>query len=267
MKYQWSLLLLLLVLFIGGCGWGVVDPGERAVFARFGKVEEHCFKEGLYFYNPFTTDMYELDIKVQAFEAKKLTAASRDLQEIHADLVLNFSIDGTKCHELLTRVGTDFKERIIIPAITEVLKAATAHFPIEKVIQERPKLKAEILDGLRIRLDPYYIIVQDVALTNFDFSSEFAKAIERKQVEEQNVQRFEFLRQQAVKQAEARVAITRGEAEANKMLAESLKQSPETLRFKELEMMEKKWDGRYPMVVGGAIPFLNMESPKPGGSR
>lgn len=253
--------LIASMALMAGCGWGVVDPGERAVFARFGDVENKCYSEGLYWYNPMTTDMYEIDVKVQAFEVKGASAASRDLQEVHADLVLNFEVDGTKCHELLRTVGIDFKARIIVPAIQEVLKAATAHFPIEKVIQERGKLKEEIVSGLRARLAPYYIVVRDVALTNFGFSAEFSKAIERKQVEEQNVQRAEFLRQQAVKEAERQVALAMGQAQSNKLIRESL--TSELIQFEAL----KKWNGILPTVTGGAIPFISLEAAKSGVGR
>jgi len=235
---------------------GQVDPGERAVFARFGKVDEVCYKEGFYFYNPIAWDMYDLDAKVQAYEVKKAGAASRDLQDIHADVVLNFSIDGEKCHELLKRVGVDFKKRIIAPAVQEVIKAATAHFAIEKVIQERAKLKEEIVKGLRERLGPYYITVHDVALTNFDFSPEYAKAIERKQVEEQNVQREEFIRQQAIKKAEQQVALAKGQAESNRLIRESL--TKDLIQFEAL----KKWNGILPQVTGGAVPFIDLEIKK-----
>ena len=252
----WAWVLLLLVVAMGGCGWGVVDPGERAVFARWGEVEAKCYPEGLYWYNPVTTDMYELDVKVQAFEVKGAAAASRDLQEIHADLVLNFEVDGTKCHELVRTVGQDFKGRLIVPAIQEVLKAATAHFPIEKVIQDRARLKEEIVKGLRERLSPYHITVRDVALTNFAFSKAFADAIERKQVEEQNVQRAEFIRQQAVKEAERNVALAEGQAKANRLIRESL--AADLLQFEAL----KKWNGVLPTVTGGAVPFVSVDGVK-----
>jgi len=244
--------ILVVAMLVTGCGWGVVDPGERAVFARFGEIWEQCYPEGLYWYNPFTTDMYEIDVKVQA-AGFKADAASRDLQDIHAELVVNYSIDGTQCHKLVQTVGTHFQERLIQPAVQEVLKAATAHFPIEKVIQERGKLKEEIVSGLRARLTPYHIVVRDVALTNFGFSAEFSRAIERKQVEEQNVQRAEFLRQQAVKEAERQVALATGQAQSNKLIRESL--TADLIQFEAL----KKWNGVLPTVTGGAIPFIKLE--------
>jgi regulator of protease activity HflC (stomatin/prohibitin superfamily) len=259
---RWTILML--ALGLAACG--VVDPGERAVFARWGEVEPKCYKEGLYFYNPWTTDMYGLDAKVQSVKFEKLTAASRDLQDIHADVVVNFAIDGEQCHELLKNVGRDFLARVILPAVAEILKASTAHFTVENVIRERVKLKEEIEKGLRERLAPYRIVMHHANLVDFGFSQTFSAAIEQKQVQEQNVQREEFMRQQAVKQAEARVARADGDAKANRLMAESLRQSPEALEFKRLEVQGeaiKKWNGVMPQYTGsGAVPFINMDGRK-----
>jgi regulator of protease activity HflC (stomatin/prohibitin superfamily) len=250
------------VVALGLMGCGVVSPGERAVFAHWGAVEPKCYKEGLYFYNFFTTDMYELDAKVQAVKFEKLTAASRDLQDVHSDVVVNFSIDGEQCHELLKNVGRDFLIRVIQPAVAEILKASTAHFTVEGVIRERVALKTEIEKGLRDRLAPYHIVMHHVNLVDFGFSQTYSAAIEQKQVQEQNVQRAEFMRQQAVKEAEARVARADGDAKANRLMAESLRQSPEALEFKRLEVQGeavKKWNGTLPQYTGGgAIPFIGV---------
>ena len=54
----------------------------------------------------------------------------------------------------------------------------------------------EIEEGLKARLSPYWITVQAVSITNITFSPDFSHAIEQKQVEEQNVQKEEFVRQQ-----------------------------------------------------------------------
>lgn len=277
---QIGLILAVVLVLVSGCGWGTVNPGERAVFSHWGSLEKWpgCFKEGLYWYNPWTTDMWELDVKVQKLEVKKATAASRDLQDIHSDVVVNFAVDGDKCHLLVKEVGTDFKDRVIIPAVHEVLKQATAHFPVAEIITQRAKLRTEILEGLRGRLTRYHIIIHDVALTEFGFSPSFSRAIEQKQVEEQNVQRKEFERQQAEKegqgklamalgQAAANLAVARAEAdgnllkakataEGNRLIRESL--TSDLIQFKTVE----SWDGKLPQIMGsGVVPLLNLDGP------
>jgi len=212
------------------------------------------YKEGLYFYNPIGGDMYEIDVKVQKLVVEKAEAASRDLQDVHSDVVVNFRINGEKCHELLINVGPDYKSRIMIPGVHEELKAATAHFPVEKIIQERSRLKDEIIKGLRARFAPYQIDVVDIALVNFGFSKDFVKAVESKQIEEQRIQQKEYERQQAIKIAEAAVARARGEAESNRLVRESL--TKDLIQFEAL----KKWDGKLPLVTSGGIPLINVDS-------
>lgn len=252
------------VVVVALTGCGSTNTGERAVFSRFGQVEPTCYKEGLYTYNPFTTSMTRVNVQVQKFEAKGLAAASADLQEIHADIVLNFAVNGEKCHELLQTVGANFKDQLIAPAISESLKAATAHYPVDRIIKERVALKDEIFKSLQARLNSYQINVRDVSLTNFGFSPAFAHAVEAKQIEEQNVQKQEYVRQQAVKNAESLVVKAEGDAKANRLMAESLRQSPETLRFKELEMMEKRWNGQLPTMILGsdARALISVPSPR-----
>lgn len=254
-----SLLLTgLIALLVSGCGFTSSAPGEGVVFARFGDVDMKCYPAGFYLYNPFTTSVYHVDVKVQKFEVKA-DASSRDLQDVHTSIVVNFSIDANKCHELIKNVGVGFAQQIILPAVEEVTKASTALFPVEKVIQERPKLKKEIEDGLKVRLSPYWITVQAVSITNITFSHDFGRAIEQKQVEEQNVQRAEFVRQQAEKEGQRQLALAEGQAKANRLLQESLKSSPEVLQMKALE----KWDGKLPTYMGsGSVPFVRLEQGK-----
>lgn len=247
-------MLVAVAVFMAGCGFTSTSPGESVVFSRFGEVAPTCYPAGFYLYNPFTTSVYHVDVKVQAFKVDKAAAVTRDLQEIHTDMVLTFSIDPSKCHDLIRQVGADFHQRIITPAVQEILKAATAHFAVEKVIQERPLLKAEMVNGLKTRLAPYFITVHDVALTNFAFTPSFAAAVERKQVEEQNVQREEFVRLQRVKQGEQFLALAEGQAKANRLLQDSLRASPELLQMKALD----RWNGTLPQVTSGAVPFIKV---------
>src|ERR1043166_5228368 len=213
------LLLGLRAFLAGGCGFTSTSPGEAVVFSRFGDVNPKCYPAGFYLYNPFTTSVYHVDVKVQKFEVKA-DASSRDLQNVHTTIVVNFSVNGDQCHELIKNVGANFTQQIILPAVEEVTKASTALFPVEKVIQERPKLKREIEDGLKARLSPYWITVQAVSITNITFSPDFSHAIEQKQVEEQNVQKEEFVRQQAIKKGETQLALAEGQGKPKKLLHE-----------------------------------------------
>lgn len=106
---------------------------------------------------------------------------------------------------------------IITPAVSEVLKAATAKKTAEEIITKRNDLKAEIDANLANRLANYNVIVDDVSLVDFSFSPEFSKAIESKQIAEQEAKPAEFIALKASKEAVAEVNRAKGQAEAQRL--------------------------------------------------
>lgn len=257
--------VVLAAMLVVGCGQ--VDQTERATFSRWGQMDQRCYGPGFYTYSPIGTDMDTINVGTQKYEAKGLAAATADLQEIHADVVVNFSIDPDNCHKMFDsgQAGHNYLDKVIIPSTADSLKAATAHFGIDRIIKERGKLREEFEKDMRGRVGKFYLRVESVNLTNFTFAKSFSDAVEKRQVEEQRVQEAEFRRQQAVKNAEAAVAQADGQAKANKLLAESLKQSPETIEFRRLEVREKeiaKWNGVLPTTIfggSGAVPIITVK--------
>lgn len=245
----------IIIASLSGCGMTSTNPGEAVVFSRFGEVDPKCYPAGFYIYNPITTNAWHIDTKVQKFQIQT-EAASKDLQNVHLTVVLNFSVNAQNCAAIVAKVGVDFKDRIIKPALEEVSKAATARFAAEKVIQDRPMLKDMIEKEITARLISFNINIQAVSLTNISFDPAYSKAIEAKQIEEQNVQKAEYARQQGVKEGERVLAIAEGQAKANKIIAASIQQSPEIIQYNAIE----KWDGKLPEIVAGeTMPFINIK--------
>lgn len=205
-------------LLLTACGQ--VDPGESAVFVRWGSMDQKCYGQGLYFYNPISTNMDLINIQTQAFEAKDLSAATKDLQEVHATVVVNYTLDAQACHKMVTEVGHQYRDRVLFPALQDSLKAGTAHFNIEEIIRERGRLRVEVTKALQARVSPYYINVKDegVNLTNFGLSKAYMAAVEAKQIAEQNViqatRNAESVRETAKGQADAVKEAAKGEAQA-----------------------------------------------------
>lgn len=218
MKSGRLLTLLSLVLALAGCGQ--VDPGETATFVKWGSMYQECYGPGFYFYNPISTNMDLINVQVQAFEAKDLSAATKDLQEVHATVVVNYMLDSKLCHKMVTEVGHQYREKVLFPALQDALKAGTAHFNIEEIIRERGKLRAEVTKALQARVAPFYITVKDegVNLTNFGLSKAYMAAVEAKQIAEQNViqatRTAESVREKAKGEADAVRESAKGEAAA-----------------------------------------------------
>ncbi len=233
----------------------IVNAGERGVIMRFGKVENQVLDEGIHPIIPIVTSVKTLSVRVQKTDIKG-EAASKDLQQITAELVLNWHIDPSQANKVYQTIGDEEQiiNGIISPAIIEVLKASMAKKTAEEIITKRTELKDEIDDFLKNRLKNYGLIVDDVSLVNFAFSPEFTKAIEAKQIAEQQAKQAEFTALKAAKDAQATINTAKGQAEAQKL--QRLTLTSELLQQQAIE----KWDGKFPMVMGsnGALPFINI---------
>ena len=235
--------------------FAIVNAGERGVVMQFGKVQDKILGEGLHPIMPIVTSVKRLNVRVQknTFESD---AASKDLQTITTELAVNWHLDPLRVNKIFQQVGDErlIIDGIITPAVSEVLKAATAKKTAEEVITKRTELKEEIDNHLKNRLETYGIIIDDVSLVNFSFSPEFSKAIESKQIAEQEAKQAEFIAQKATQEAQADINRAKGQAEAQRL--QRLTLTPDLLQKQAIE----KWDGRFPTVMSGngALPLINI---------
>ena len=246
------------ILFIGFLflkPFAIINAGERGVVMRFGKVQDVIFDEGIHLITPIVTTVKTLSVRVQKNDVDA-EVFSRDLQDVKMDVAINWHIAPQTVNQVFQRVGDEEQIvfRIITPAVSEVVKAATAKKTAEEIIAKRTELKKEIDTDLKERLKSYGVIVDDVSLVNVSFSPEFAKAIEAKQIAEQEAKRAEFDALKAEKQAQADINRAKGQAEAQRL--QRLTLTPELLQKQAIE----KWNGQFPLVMGGngALPFINI---------
>ncbi len=236
----------------------IINAGERGVVMKFGKVQEGILDEGIHGIIPLVTRVETLSVRVQKDELKA-DAASKDLQYVTINVALNWRVDATQVNKVYQTIGdeTQIVNLIISPAVSEVVKAATAKNNAEEIITRRRELKQEIDSDIRQRLASYGVLVDDISLVNIEFSPEFAKAIEAKQIAEQEARRASFIAQKAEQEAFAEINRAKGQAEAQRLLRENL--TPSILQKEAIE----KWNGQFPMVMGGngALPFINITPP------
>lgn len=247
MKIAEALLLIILLLtltpYIGA--FSTVGAGQVGVVTRMGAVNRVA-NPGLVIKIPLFESVHSMETRTQ-IEQISASSASKDLQEVKAVVALNFHLRGENAVDVYQNVGTEYKDRIIAPAMQEAFKATTAQFTASELIGKRESVKKLALDELSLRLDKYNIVVDDFNIVNFDFSEEFNTAIEAKTVAQQNKER-------AVIEAETALTKAQGEANAQKALRDNGGLSPEYLEFIAIQ----KWNGVMPLSTNGNS-FINIK--------
>lgn len=236
----------------------IIQTGYAGVKLRLGAIAG-SLPEGVHFVVPGIESVVLMDVRTQKDESKA-TAASRDLQTVTTDLALNFRVDKLNVDKVFQQVGQEYKSRIIDPNVQEAIKVVTAKYTAEDLIRQRQQVKSEVEIEITKRLAQYNLIVEPngLSITNFEFSPEFNKAIEAKQVAQQEAEKQKYVLQQAELEQQTKVAQAKGEAEAAKLNAESLKAQGGAL----VVMREwiDKWDGKLPTVASSSGLMIDLKS-------
>ncbi len=245
----------------------IVDAGHRGVLLHWNAVDETVppLEEGLHFVVPFADDVVNMEVRTLLF-VKGTSSASKDLQTVTTEVTVNYRPAPNSVSTLYKEVGLNYQNRIIAPAVEEVVKQVTANYNAEELITKRPLVKSDIENEITERLNVYNIETEVISITDFQFSALFSQAIEAKvEAEQKALQAENDLRRIQVEalQAEARsqgiakgnIAQANGEAEAIKIINQALSQNPAYLEW----LKTQAWDGKLPLVVGeGGTPFIQI---------
>ncbi len=260
-----GVILVCFLLFIFSWGsFAIVPAGHRGVVLWWGSVEKRIMGEGLNFKVPVAERVIKVDVRVQPHPFREIDAASKEYQMVKLTGMMNFHIDPSYVNDLYQKVGLDFANKVIDPAFNDFVKEVVPIYSITDILPKREEIRKKAMTKLGDNLARYHIIVDDIYFANIRFSPEYERAIEAKQVAQQQVETQRQILAQREIEAQQKVATAKGEAEsiqvvaqgqarANDALSRSI--SPILVQYKSIE----KWNGILPQVSGGAVPLIDLE--------
>ncbi|MEA5505387.1 prohibitin family protein [Halotia wernerae UHCC 0503] len=257
-------IVVAIIVLIGLNAFVIINPGQAGVIRILGKARDGALLEGIHVKPPFISAIDIYDLTVQKFEVPA-ESSTKDLQNLSARFAINFSLDPLQVVEIRRKQGTlaNIVSKIIAPQTQEAFKIAAARRTVEEAITKRSELKQDFDNALGDRLDKYGIIVLDTSVVDLTFSPEFARAVEEKQIAEQRAQRAVYVAREAEQEAQADVNRAKGKAEAQKLLAETLKaQGGQLVLQKEAIEAWRTGGAQMPrvLVMGGeskgSVPFI-----------
>ena len=249
--FVFTVLAIILVVFFFIFCFRTVQEREVGVITRFGTVNRTA-DSGIALKLPWPIErMNKMDTSIQK-EQQDTPAATKDLQDVQATLALNYALDDETAVNIYKTIGNDYKERIIIPALQESFKAASAQYTASELVTERNKVKAVAYDVIKDRLEKYDIRVVDLNIVNFKFSPEYTAAIEAVQVANQNVAKARQELETTKVEAEKAIQAAQGQAEAQRLQQETL--TPLMVQ----RMAIDKWNGVLPTTTAGGDQIFSI---------
>mmetsp|Transcript_15776 Transcript_15776/g.26367 ORF Transcript_15776/g.26367 Transcript_15776/m.26367 type:complete len:284 (-) Transcript_15776:298-1149(-) len=203
-----------------------VDGGRRAViFDKLnGGIQQLVIGEGTHFRIPFIQDPIILDVRSRPRTIHSSTG-TKDLQMVNISLrVLSRPLED-KLPSIYQSLGVDFDDRVLPSLGNEVLKSVVAQYNAEELLSKRAEISQQIRQGLIKRATAFNLILDDVSITHLTFGREFAKAIEQKQVAQQEAERQTWVVARSDQERKAAVIRAEGEAEAANLISDAIQKA------------------------------------------
>ena len=235
-----SFLALLFTSFIH-----VVPPGRGIVVFWIFTRTYSVAGEGVNFIPPLISQIHRYDLRrvdytmsSQISEGQRqdrddaLWAPTSEGLQVGIDLTCWYRLDPIKVMSLHQKIGPAFEEKVVRPAIRSTVRLTLSSYSIMDIYSnKREEIQNEIFEKLEKQLGPDGIIVDGVAIRNVQFTSEYARSIEEKQIAQQSAQKMEYVLLEEQKEAERKIIEAEGTAKAIEIVSRKLRANPNYIKY------------------------------------
>jgi len=212
-----------------------VSGGQRAVmFNRFTGMKSTVYGEGLNFNIPWVERPIIYDIRTRPCNLQTLTG-SKDLQMVTMGVRVLHKPRPEKLVWIYQRLGKNYDERILPSLMNECTKAVVARYNANELLTKRDVVSADIRKELIARAGMFNVLLEDVAITHLSFSPEYARAVERKQVAQQDAEKAKYIVLGAQQEKKTIVTKAKGEAESANLIGSAVKKNPGFMKLRRID--------------------------------
>ncbi|CAA0833801.1 Prohibitin-3- mitochondrial [Striga hermonthica] len=156
--------------------------------------------------------------------------------------------------DIFKTLGLEYDEKVLPSIGNEVLKSVVAQFNADELLTDRPHVSALVRDSLIRRAKDFNIVLDDVAITHLSYGAEFSKAVEQKQVAQQEAERSKFVVAKAEQERRAAIIRAEGESESAKLISDATQAAG--MGLIELRKIEAAKDNASTMSRNGNVMYL-----------
>ena len=232
----------------------VVPVGKALVIFNTVTKTFRLARQGVTFVAPFVSATAEYDLRRLEYtmssakgEGRRsevddsLWSPTREGLQVGIDLTVWHHVDPARIIDIHQRIGSDYEEKIIRPAIRSVIRLVISEYPVMDVYSsKRSGIQDEINEKIKKLVEKDGFIIDEVVLRDVRFTDDFAKAIEAKQIAQQSAEQMKYTLEKEQKEAERKVIEATGRAKAIETINDALRQNPNYIRYLYVDKLSDK---------------------------
>ena len=272
-----ALLVLAAISSTLSVGLVVVDAGEvGVVFNSFTGTKDTPLYPGLHFVTPYIETVYRYSTLEQVYTMSVMTdegqlvgddslwSPTLEGLQVGIDSSTRYKLDPAKAAYIHNNLR-DYNNILVRPSIRSIVRLHVSQYTVTNVYgSRRAEIQGKIEEALRTRFEAAGLLLLSFDIRNVNFTKEYARSIEQKQIAQQQAEQMEFVLDKQEKEAErmrveatgfkdAAVIRAQGDAEALKLISNALAVNPSLLTYR---YIEKLAPNTQVMIVPNNAPFI-----------
>ncbi|EPG74262.1 SPFH domain/Band 7 family protein [Leptospira fainei serovar Hurstbridge str. BUT 6] len=233
---------MFLIFSLMGC-YATVPPGH--VGLRFDPwnrtLEKKSLPPGNYPIG-FFEQVIQYPVQLQSHTEKVEVITRDDLRiEVIATIIIKPIVE--EVFELQTKIGRDFYNMVVQPEFRTCIRNVMTSYPMIQISKKTPDIEKEIKTEVTRRIQGKHVEVDDVVLSDINYSQKIFQAIEEKLTKEQQLEAMKFQiritqkdnemeRMKAKREAEIRIIEAEAEAKSSVIKARATAEAQEMINSK-----------------------------------
>jgi regulator of protease activity HflC (stomatin/prohibitin superfamily) len=256
-KIKLGIFLLVVVIMASSCGIEQVEEGNRGIKTSFGKVVGEPLSPGVYFYNPFSSDIFEMSVRESRIDGDT-EAFTIDTQKVSVKYAVTYYPKPSSIAELYKVAGKDWASTLLPQVVIGVMKDAIGTYKADDIVGKREATAMMAQKKIQEALASRNVVITRLDLVNINFADEYEKAVEEKAKAVQQALAEKNRTVQVNEQALQKITTAKAEAESMRIKTAALSQNKALVQYE----IAQKWDGKLPSIVmgNGNIPMINIKS-------
>jgi len=224
-----------------------VDPGHQGVVVTLGSLSEGQYNPGLHVKWPIISKAYIFNCRTKKLEGTANTY-TKDIQSSEIKFNVTYNVKRSNVKDLYKNVGANYEEIEISPKIYDAIKDVIGSWQAQDLVSHRDNARMQVLKKLSEKINKRYFENITFEILGIDYTDKFEASIESKVIAEQKAQEAINVTKQIEEKAKQKVITAEAEAKAMEITANALLKNQQLIKYEAV----KKWDGKYPKVVGNS---------------